>query len=281
MKSDNWIVRLLKILSPIVIYFAITFVTEIVILFGAIMWFYGDSVAINTTSYEQFIYSLILPITGISALITLIPLTIMYRRDKKRLEVEQPDFSVACYIIIPVLGVCACFLLNCLLSISGMVDLLAEGYESTATAIYSQDLWMQYLVTSVVVPCVEELIFRGLIFKRMRTYSIFSLAALLSSAMFGIYHMNLLQFIYATCLGLLLAYVYEQFRTIVAPILLHGAANAFSVLLTMDSGVAQLVAGDAGRFIFFMALSLVGTVAGIYLIYRFSGLKNLHTDETY
>jgi hypothetical protein len=80
--------------------------------------------------------------------------------------------------------------------------------------------------------------------------------------------MNLLQFIYATCLGLLLAYVYEQFRTILAPILLHAAANAFSILITTNEAVAELISGTEKRLIIALLVSLVGTVLCIYLIWR-------------
>jgi hypothetical protein len=125
---------------------------------------------------------------------------------------------------------------------------------------------MQYLVAAVIIPCMEELIFRGLIFRRMRTYAIFSLAALISAVLFGIYHMNLLQFIYATCLGLLLAYVYEQFRTIFAPILLHAAANAFSILISTNAAVSNLLGGTEKRLTVSLTVSLAGTLLGIYLI---------------
>ena len=59
---------------------------------------------------------------------------------------------------------------------------------------------------------------------------------LISSAIFGIIHGNLVQFIYAFLIGMILSFVYEKFKNIWAPIILHAGANLLSVLLTMLLG---------------------------------------------
>ncbi len=287
MRSDNWLVRIQKILSPIVFYLVIMVAVEMLgmtLATVSIQAHYGSAVINN---YEQFYKYLVeyinnwaLAMTGIAALICVPVLLGMYIRDKKRLVIAQPNPSPAWYMVISLLGICSCFLLNGILSISGLSELMSEGYEQTADAIYTQELWMQYLVAAVLIPCMEELLFRGLIFRRMRTYSIFSLAALVSAVLFGMYHMNLLQFLYATCLGLLLAYVYEQFRTILAPILLHASANGFSILISTNDRVAELVGGNEERLMISMAVSLLGTLLGIYLIYRFVHPPKANDKET-
>lgn len=285
MKSDNWLIRIQKILMPMVLYLAITVAVEIAGISLAAFYIqmqHGTAVVNNYDLFYQYLMEYVnnwaLSMTGIAACICLPFLIIMYRKDKARLIIRQPELSAFCYICIPVLGMCSCFLLNGILSVSGLTELLSEGYEQTAESIYTQELWQQYLVAAVLIPCMEEMIFRGLIFRRMRTYSIFSLAALVSAVLFGIYHMNLLQFLYATCLGLLLAYVYEQFRTILAPILLHASANAFSILITANAAVAELLGGTEKRIMISLAVAFVGTLAGIYLVYRFGHSKCGHNE---
>lgn len=287
MRSDNWPVRIKKILTPIVLYLAVTIVVEIVGMVLATFYIqlqHGTAVINNYDQFYKYLMEYVnnwtLAMTGIAACICMPFLIRMYTRDKERLIIRQPEFSPFCYISIPVLGICSCFFLNGILSISGLTELLAEGYEQTAEAIYTRDLWQQYLVAAVLIPCMEELIFRGLIFRRMRTYSIFSLAALISAVLFGIYHMNLLQFLYATCLGLLLAYVYEEFRTILAPILLHAAANGFSILITTNDAVAELLGGTEKRLTISLVIAFVGTLLGIYLIYRFGHPKSGNNKKT-
>lgn len=281
MRSDNWFVRIQKILIPIVLYLTVVIAVEMAGMVFAtfiIQMQYGTEVISNYDLFYEYLMQYInnwaLAMTGIAACICIPIFTIMYRKDTERLVIRQADFSPVCYIVIPILGICSCYFLNGILSVSGLTALLSEGYEQTANSIYSRNLWEQYLVAAVLIPCMEELIFRGLIFRRMRTYSIFSLAALISAVLFGMYHMNLLQFLYATCLGLLLAYVYEQFRTILAPILLHASANAFSILITTNEPVAQLIGGTQNRLLVSLAVTFVGAAVCIYLIYRFGHPKS-------
>lgn len=267
MRSDNWAVRIQKILVPICIYLLITLAVSFVGSFILVFYILMTYSSITYDEYYALVNAWALPETGVAALITLPILFHMYNKDKNRLIIKQPEASPVGYAVIAILGMCACFLLNAVLSMSGLAELLSSGYEDTADSIYSSPLWVQYLVAAVLVPCIEELIFRGLIFRRMRTYLIPSLAAVISAILFGVYHTNLLQFIYATCLGILLAYVYEEFRTIIAPILLHAAANAFSILITADEAVTELISGTDTRFIVTTLISLVGTLAGIFLVY--------------
>lgn len=114
---------------------------------------------------------------------------------------------------------------------SGAVDFFST-YDNLSQIIYSGGLFLQVAATAVAAPVVEELLFRGLIFKRMRDSLKFVPAALLSSLIFGLVHANALQFAYAFILGLLLAYVYEQFKTVWAPVLFHSGANLISVIIT-------------------------------------------------
>ncbi len=56
-------------------------------------------------------------------------------------------------------------------------------------------------------------------------------ALILSSVMFGLYHGQLLQGIYAGLLGCLLAFLYERKRTLAVPVIVHASANSAAVLL--------------------------------------------------
>ncbi len=283
MRSDNWAVRIRKVIMPIFIYLLIMFAVEFFVSLFLAFYIQMTGGYVTYEEYyaaaEEMLYSWSLPMTGIAALITLPILINMYNKDKKRLIIKQPDVSPAGYVVIAVLGMCACFLLNALLVVSGLYELLSSGYEDTSISIYTSPMWMQYLIAGVLVPIVEELIFRGLVFRRMRTYLIPSLAAVISAILFGIYHMNLLQFIYATCLGLLLAYVYEEFRTIIAPILLHAAANSFSIFISANTSVAELISGTDTRYFVTMGVSLVGTILGAFLVYRFTHPKTGNNSQ--
>ena len=68
------------------------------------------------------------------------------------------------------------------------------------------------------------------------------LAIVLSSVLFGLVHMQLLWIIYATLMGMLLAVVAEQEKSIGASILLHMAIN-FSALFVELIPVQGIVMG--------------------------------------
>ncbi|MDE7113118.1 MAG: CPBP family intramembrane metalloprotease, partial [Acetatifactor sp.] len=58
------------------------------------------------------------------------------------------------------------------------------------------------------------------------------LALLISSALFGIYHMNYVQGIYGFFMGCLIAYAYEYFGDFKMALAVHAAANILVYCLT-------------------------------------------------
>ena len=68
------------------------------------------------------------------------------------------------------------------------------------------------------------------LFRRMREYMRFLPAAFLSSLLFGLMHGNMVQFIYATLIGLLLAFIYEHYGNLRAVVLFHAIGNLTSGL---------------------------------------------------
>ena len=73
--------------------------------------------------------------------------------------------------------------------------------------ITGETLLPQILVTVILAPILEELIFRRMMIDRMRVYGE-RLAVVTSALMFGLFHGNLSQFFYAFLLGLVFGYVY-------------------------------------------------------------------------
>lgn len=85
------------------------------------------------------------------------------------------------------------------------------------------------LVTALVVPVMEELLFRGLLYGRLREQFGFGQAMALSSLLFGLYHLDLVQALYGFLMGCLFCMVYRRCgreSDLRWPILMHGAANA-------------------------------------------------------
>lgn len=82
-----------------------------------------------------------------------------------------------------------------------------------AAALFSGALWQQFFLMGIAAPLSEELLFRGILFERLRMALPFFWAALGSAAFFGLVHGNWAQGIYAALMGLILAWLYEK-RTV-------------------------------------------------------------------
>lgn len=80
------------------------------------------------------------------------------------------------------------------------------------------------LVVCVIGPFVEEFVFRKQLIDRTRIYGE-ELAVLFSAVMFGLFHGNLKQGVYAALLGLLLGYVYLRTRNILYSFGIHFCVN--------------------------------------------------------
>ena len=201
-----------------------------------------------TENATNYLYSIAMYITLIRGFI-LVPVFFIFmymdKRRDKRLEryVEYKPYKLVWLLILIPIGIVSCVGFNNFVSMmvdwmqTGLDSLgidydLMSGFNDTSEVIYSGGIVIQLLVTCVFAPLVEETLFRGLVHKRLRGVMGATPAMIISSVLFGIIHGNIVQFIYATLVGLICAYVYEKFKTISAPILVHGSANIFSVFLT-------------------------------------------------
>ena len=110
------------------------------------------------------------------------------------------------------------------------------GYEDTNEILYSGGLLLQILSAGIFACAVEELSMRGVVYQRMKRYWGKRKAMILSAALFGIYHLNVVQAVYAFFLGLFFVWLYERYDSLWASILGHISANLFVILLS-ESGL--------------------------------------------
>lgn len=85
------------------------------------------------------------------------------------------------------------------------------------------------LVGVIFAPIVEELFFRGFLFQGFRQKYGWVIGALLSSAIFGLAHLDPVALIPTFILGLLLAYMYQRSNSVWPGIILHVLVNAMGL----------------------------------------------------
>ena len=92
-------------------------------------------------------------------------------------------------------------------------------------------IYVTFFVVCVIAPIGEEFIFRKLLIDKTLPFGELA-SCLLSGIVFGLFHGNLRQAIYATALGLVLAYVYVKTRNIVYPIIMHAVVNLLGSIVS-------------------------------------------------
>ena len=108
-----------------------------------------------------------------------------------------------------------------------------EAYQETQSLVsQGKSIWSLIFWMGIVAPFAEEVIFRWMVYLRMRDNMRVFTAAFLSGLAFGIYHMNLLQGVYAAIMGLLFALVLEWSGNLFASVFLHMGANVWSLLVS-------------------------------------------------
>lgn len=86
--------------------------------------------------------------------------------------------------------------------------------------------FLTYIIcTGLLGPILEELLFRGIVFNKLKRFNKQMKSILLTSFIFALFHANPIQMLYAFCLSFILIYVYEKYKNIKAPIIVHIASN--------------------------------------------------------
>lgn len=227
-----------RILYPPLIYFVISNFVQLVGILFLMQYNHVSVLEIGSLDelqeYVMEIYNQYAMLLVMMAALLTIPICFMIlRRDWKKGEnlFREKEISVSKWILLAILGMAASISLNDWIALSGII-LIFDGFEQVAEALYGGNFFIEFFAIAVAAPLVEELIFRGLVYRRIRELSGAKFAIILSALYFGVYHMNVVQGLYAFILGILLAWAYEKYQTLTAPILFHAAANLISVICT-------------------------------------------------
>ena len=210
-------------------------------------------------------------LTGLTGLLTVIPCAFLYRGDCRRRKASGL-LSSAGGSRLRITEIFGFLISGAFLGQYGNILVgLFQQYLDPATYQETQSLvsegksiWSLIFWMGIVAPFAEEVVFRWLVFLRMRDNLRLITAALLSGLAFGIYHMNLMQGVYAAIMGIIFALILEWRGNLLASILLHMGANIWSLLVT-DVMVYMLEHTGAATVI---SLNLLLVFAGVFEIWK-------------
>ncbi len=104
---------------------------------------------------------------------------------------------------------------------------LGVRYEVTFTSYF----WILVLSEGVIGPIIEEYLFRGIVYYKLKELYPKKNAMLFCTILFAIFHGNWIQIVFALLLGTILILLYDQYQNIKIPILFHSVVNLTSLLL--------------------------------------------------
>lgn len=118
----------------------------------------------------------------------------------------------------------------------------SAGFDTHARTMDSAPVLLVLLVVLVLAPMGEEMLMRGVAYARVRRHLPPLAAALITSGIFSLMHLNLVQILVTLPLGLVLAAVYEQTGRITPVVLIHAVFNLLSVVVPVQfvSGLSSL-----------------------------------------
>lgn len=147
------------------------------------------------------------------------------------------------------------YLLFQLLKIDVFKEAFAK-YMYLSEFITNTNIVIAILGVGIIGPIIEEVIFRGLIFNELRNIMPIPVVIVVQGMLFGIYHFNLLQFIYAALTGVLLGIIYVLTKSLWVPIFIHIVNNITALIIPERE--------DTGNSVIFIAAIIITSVCCVY-----------------
>lgn len=191
-------------------------------------------------------------------------------KERERQKREMPENgeirtgrSVLRYPALVVYAAASVVFFNIVVSLSGLME-QSDLYRQTAARQYAVSLGMGLFLYAGISAVVEEVVFRFLLYNRLRRSGGREAFGIVASAfLFGVYHGNIVQGLYAFAIGLLIALVYVHFDNFLAPVLFHGVGNGVIFLSNMVPDVYDIVFAPVMFWIFGLI-----TAAGSFVLVR-------------
>lgn len=226
-------------------YVAIAFGSQLVvgIIYGIISMFniiskYGIE---NFENNADEIYSVLMNtmdkdtnvILLISAIMYLLITALIYKFGKKKIieDFGLENNNMKSFIIAAPLGLSVWLINTGILSLvqqAGLMEAYFQSFEEVTGVIGRGSIFMTILVVGIVVPFTEEFLFRGVIQRTFSKSISIKAAIIMQGILFGIYHGNLIQCVYATFLGIVFGYITYRYKSIWPAVIMHMVNNSIA-----------------------------------------------------
>lgn len=206
-------------------------------------------------------------LTLISSILTLLILGLVFLIRKKNFLEETSIRSMPVSGIVPVALAAVGFNIVVLelLQIIPFPESWIESYQQNSSMIGAGNVAIAWVATVIVAPVLEEIVFRGLIYTRLKQGMTAIAAAVIASLLFALAHGTIIWGIYTFLLSMILIWTFERFQSLTANICFHFFFNLTGMILSSIEEMSNVV-----EWVMF-AVAVVAFAGGMVLI---SGKKN-------
>ena len=219
-----------RVLYPIGVHFA----AGQILSYAALLW-PPAAALINEGNFVR----ITMLMTGLTAIAAVLLLAHPFYADMKariRTGLLPPDtavfpgFGQACLLFVMGAGFAETF--NLVISLCGAWLPLDEYSQTMGEVLEGKTLLSMIFWVGIICPIAEEVVFRFMVYLRLRDNLRFILAALISGILFGIYHGEPAQGVYAALMGFAFAALVEYSHRAGASVFMHIGANTWSLVVS-------------------------------------------------
>lgn len=149
-----------------------------------------------------------------------------------KLDYDRKKFILLFIIALGILAISYCYgiVVEFLNRIFPILEQSVEEYESIFGDSSEKFAFAKYFYVIILAPILEELIYRGYLITELSQSFSKKTAIIVSAIVFGLYHINLYQSVFAMFVGVILGIIFVNTDSLLYSVITHMIYNALSVL---------------------------------------------------
>lgn len=200
--------------------------------------------------------------TFIAGVVTLLIFWVVFLVRKKKFIKEVCIRKIPVSGILPITIMAASFnvITTVIISFMPWPQEWMDSYVQNSSAI--DNSLMTWLTAVFMAPVLEEIVFRGLMYTRLKKGFPAIAAAIVTSLAFGIAHGTVIWAIYTFIFSMILIWMFEKFQSLTPCIVLHMAYNLSGMALSLipeEAGIVVLI---------LFAISIAGVILAYKMIVK-------------
>lgn len=185
-----------------------------------------------------------------------------YRMVEKDRVITRKKVALGDWVVSIGLGIGSCIFFSYLLGVlqQFIPESFIQQYKDTIDG-FTKITPLVLLYVALLGPVAEEFIFRGMLLRQMSKSFSMNGAIFFQACLFAVYHLNLLQGIYALLMGIVLGKIYQKTKALQVTILTHIIFNSTTYVLQVilehagkHSNLISYIISALGAIIFLVAL---------------------------